>query len=125
MRSSGNWAMYFVSLQGHGDVLLAGLERRADGVQAGDEGRVAAHRVEDLGAHPGHDPHRDTTYAESVISTPNIGDSASSGPMQNGMTYMVRPRMQPRYRSVITDFISSGSIQLFVAPASASSPEQM
>ena len=37
-----------------------------------------------------------TTYAESVISTPNIGDSASSGPMQNGMTYMVRPRIEPR-----------------------------
>ena len=66
-----------------------------------------------------------TTYAESVISTPNIGDSASSGPMQNGMTYIVRPRMQPRYRSVMTDFISSGAIQLFVAPASASSREQM
>ena len=30
-----------------------------------------------------------TTYAESVISTPNIGASASSGPMQNGITYIV------------------------------------
>ena len=66
-----------------------------------------------------------TTYAESVISTPNIGFSASSGPMQNGMTYIVRPRMQPRYSSVMTDFISSGSIQLLVGPASASSSEQM
>ena len=37
-----------------------------------------------------------TTYGESVISTPNIGFGASSGPMQNGTTYMVRPRMQPR-----------------------------
>ena len=37
-----------------------------------------------------------TTYAESVISTPNIGASASSGPMQKGMTYIVRPRMLPR-----------------------------
>ena len=36
-----------------------------------------------------------TTYGESVSSTPNIGDSASSGPMQYGITYMVRPRMQP------------------------------
>ena len=37
-----------------------------------------------------------TTYAESVISTPSIGYSASSGPMQNGITYIVRPRMEPR-----------------------------
>ncbi len=37
-----------------------------------------------------------TTYSESVISTPSIGFSASSGPMQNGITYIVRPRMQPR-----------------------------
>ena len=66
-----------------------------------------------------------TTYAESVISTPNIGFSASSGPMQNGMTYIVRPRMQPRYRSVMIAFISAGSIQLLVGPASASSTEQM
>ena len=37
-----------------------------------------------------------TTYGLSVISTPNIGSSASSGPMQNGMTYIVRPRIDPR-----------------------------
>ena len=45
--------------------------------------------------------------------------------MQNGMTYIVRPRMHPRYSSVITAFISAGSIQLLVTPASASSTEQM
>ena len=66
-----------------------------------------------------------TTYSESVSSTPNIGFSASTGPMQNGMTYIVRPRMHPRYSSVMTDFISAGSIQLLVGPASASSTEQM
>src|SRR6476659_8343518 len=66
-----------------------------------------------------------TTYSESVISTPNIGFSASIGPMQNGMTYIVRPRMQPRHSSVMTDLISAGSIQLLGGPASASSTEQM
>ena len=45
--------------------------------------------------------------------------------MQNGMTYIVRPRMQPRYSSVIVRFISAGAIQLLVGPASASSTEQM
>src|SRR4051795_1119913 len=66
-----------------------------------------------------------TTYSESVISTPSMGFSAVSGPMQNGMTYMVRPRMHPRYNSVIVAFISAGSHQLLVTPASDSSNEQM
>ena len=35
------------------------------------------------------------TYAESVSSTPNIGFSASRCPITNGITYIVRPFMQP------------------------------
>lgn len=66
-----------------------------------------------------------TTYSESVISTPSFGSSAPSGPMQNGTTHMVRPRMQPRYRSVMMDRISVGSIQLLVGPAPLSSSVQM
>ncbi len=66
-----------------------------------------------------------TTYSESVISTPSIGFAAVVGPMQNGMTYIVRPRMHPRYSSPITAFISAGSHQLLVTPASDSSNEQM
>ena len=66
-----------------------------------------------------------TTYSESVISTPSLGSSAPSGPMQNGTTYMVRPRIQPRYNSVMVVRISSGAIQLLVGPASISRCEQM
>src|SRR6202041_3560917 len=66
-----------------------------------------------------------TTYSESVISTPSLGSSAPSGPMQNGTTHMVRPRMQPRYSSVMLDRISDGSIQLLVGPASISRSEQI
>src|SRR6185503_9113620 len=66
-----------------------------------------------------------TTYSESVISTPSLGSSAPSGPMQNGTTHMVLPRMEPRYRSVMIDRISAGSIQLFVGPASISRSEQI
>ena len=66
-----------------------------------------------------------TTYSESVISTPSFGSSAPRGPMQNGTTYMVRPRIHPRYNSVIVARISSGAIQLLVGPASASRSEQM
>ena len=38
---------------------------------------------------------------------------------------MVRPRIQPRYRSVITARIAAGAIQLLVGPASISRSEQM
>ena len=48
-----------------------------------------------------------------------------SGPMQNGTTYIVRPRMAPRNRSVRSERISSGSSQLFVGPASSCLSEQM
>src|SRR4051794_13870074 len=65
------------------------------------------------------------TYAESVISTPNIGCSASRWPITNGTTYIVRPVMQPAYSPRMMPFISSGSIQLLVGPASFSSTEQM
>ena len=48
-----------------------------------------------------------------------------SGPMQNGTTYIVRPRMQPSNSGCSVARISSGAIQLFVGPASASRSEQM
>ncbi|SHT42227.1 Uncharacterised protein [Mycobacteroides abscessus subsp. abscessus] len=66
-----------------------------------------------------------TTYSESVISTPSLGSSAPRGPMQNGTTHMVRPRMLPRYSSVMVARISVGSTQLLVGPASSSRSEQM
>ena len=36
------------------------------------------------------------TYSESVTCTPNLGSAASSGPMQNAITYIVRPAIAPR-----------------------------
>ena len=47
------------------------------------------------------------------------------GPMLKGMTYIVRPFMQPRNSSVSVAFISDGSRQLLVGPASISLAEQM
>ena len=65
------------------------------------------------------------TYGESVISTPSWEMLLPSGPMQNGMTYMVRPRMHPSKISARVPRISSGAIQLLVGPASCSLSEQM
>ena len=77
--------MYFVSLHGQAHVLLAGLQRRADRVQARDEVGVGS-SIRSRTSAPIRVMMRieATTYAESVISTPNIGCSASSGPIRTG-----------------------------------------
>src|ERR1700737_3275514 len=46
-----------------------------------------------------------------------IGES--SGPLLNGTTYIVRPRMQPANRPRRVSFISRGATQLLVGPASS------
>ena len=66
-----------------------------------------------------------TTYGESVTSMPYCVIGLPIGPIAKGMTYIVRPFMQPLYAFVIFFFISSGSIQWFVGPASISFFEQM
>ena len=48
-----------------------------------------------------------------------------SGPIENGMTYIVRPRIAPRVQVVELAAHLAGSRQLFVGPASASRSEQM
>ena len=60
-----------------------------------------------------------------MISTPMWAMGEPSGPIENGTTYMVRPRIEPWNRSVSVARISSGSRQLLVGPASSSFFEQM
>ena len=45
--------------------------------------------------------------------------------MQKGMTYIVRPCMQPLYRPFIVTLSSLGSIQWLVGPASSSLTDEM
>jgi hypothetical protein len=60
-----------------------------------------------------------------VISTPRALIGEPIGPMLNGTTYIVRPRMQPSNSSCRSARISVGSSQLLVGPASISFSEQM
>ena len=66
-----------------------------------------------------------TTYAESVISMPYLARGDSGLPMEKGITYMVRPAMQPSKILPNSSFISAGAFQWFVTPAPASSFAQM
>ena len=57
--------------------------------------------------------------------TPSRESGEPSGPIENGMTYIVRPRMAPAKRGASVSRMAVGSAQLLVGPASASSTEQM
>ncbi len=60
-----------------------------------------------------------------MISTPSWEIGEPSGPIENGTTYMVRPRIEPRKSSTSSAFIAAGSRQLLVGPASSAFSEQM
>ena len=56
-----------------------------------------------------------------MISTPQRAYGESIGPMQYGITYIVRPRMQPAKHESMRVFASAGAFQLLFGPASAGS----
>ena len=66
-----------------------------------------------------------TTYGESVISIPSLEMGPPTGPIEKGMTYIVRPRIAPSNRPPSTCRIEAGSRQLFVGPASCASSAPM
>ena len=66
-----------------------------------------------------------TTYGESVSCTPICDIGEPIGPMLNGSTYIVRPRMEPLNSSFSFRRISNGFSQLFVGPALSFDSEQM
>ena len=65
-----------------------------------------------------------TTYGLSDSSTPTCAIGEPSGPIENGTTYSVRPRIEPRNRPLSVSRISAGSIQLLVGPTSSREPRR-
>ena len=66
-----------------------------------------------------------TTYGESVSCTPIPDIGEPIGPMLNGSTYIVRPRIAPRKSCFSLRRITYGSSQLFVGPAASFESEQI
>ena len=60
-----------------------------------------------------------------MSSTPVLAISEPFGPMEKGITYIVRPRMHPEKSVPRVRRISAGSAQLLLGPASCWSREQM
>ena len=65
------------------------------------------------------------TYGLSVISTPICAIGLPIGPIENGTTYIVRPRIAPSNSASSVARISRGARQLLVGPASSSRSLQM
>src|ERR1035441_4543592 len=66
-----------------------------------------------------------TAYAESVSWTPICDMGEPMGPMENGITYIVLPPIEPRKSSFSFLRMTKGSSQLLVGPASSFESEQM
>ena len=66
-----------------------------------------------------------TTYGLSVISIPIWAMELPSGPIENGTTYIVRPRIEPSKRPCSVLRMAAGATQLLVGPASSSRSLQM
>src|SRR3954466_7671439 len=66
-----------------------------------------------------------TAYGESVSCTPICDIGEPIGPMLNGSTYMVRPRMHPRNSDFSLRRISKGFTQLLGGPALSFEREQI
>ena len=65
------------------------------------------------------------TYGLSDNSTPICAICEPNGPMENGTTYIVRPRIAPLNNGFKVARMSSGCIQLLVGPASSLFNEQI
>jgi len=106
------------------DVAAVGIQV-ADRVQPLDEGAVALDAGERLCPHPRHDAH----VQHDVRAVGDLDAAArvrrGQGPMQYGITYIVRPFMQPANNASTLRCASAGSIQLLFGPASSLSFVQM
>ncbi len=121
--------MYFVSLQGQGTSLRPGASGAPTLCTHGTN--LPSRPSTSSTARPMRVMMRmfTATYGLSDSSTPMWAIGDPSGPIENGTTYIVRPRMQPRNsaRSPVcrSSRICAGAIQLFVGPASSSRSLQM
>ncbi len=60
-----------------------------------------------------------------MTCTPMCERGPPTAPIENGTTYIVRPRIDPSKMRVIVPRISPGSAQLLVGPASSSRSDAM
>jgi hypothetical protein len=81
--------------------------------------------VEHRLAHAGHDAHVGDDIGRVGDLDADVGDGLPSGPMLNGITYIVRPRMQPLEQAGQLFLHLAGSSQLLLGPASSLFCEQM
>ena len=117
--------MYLVGLHGHGTSARSSRSGAPTECTAGTNGAPASTRSRTARPTRVITCMLTTTYGESVTWTPTCDRGPPTGPIENGTTYMVRPRMLPANTVSSSVRMADGSRQLFVGPASDSSTEQM
>jgi hypothetical protein len=128
-RDSGNCTMYLVVLHGHGTSSRRRPSASTSGIPT--ECRAGTNAPSSPSRSSTSVPVRvmtamlTTTYGESVSWTPSCEMAPPSGPIENGTTNIVRPRIEPAKTPRSSARISSGSRQLLVGPASSACAEQM
>src|SRR6516225_10596631 len=117
--------MYFVSLHGHGTSFSPAASGAPTLCTHGTNGPSSPSTS--YTARPMRVMMRmfTTTYGLSESSTPIWAMGEPSGPIENGTTYIVRPRIEPANRPSSVARISAGAIQLLVGPTSSLRGEQM
>ncbi len=111
---------------GPGDVLLAGGERRADGVHAGDDALdVFVDFGEDRRADAGHDAHVDDDVRRVSELDADLRHGRADGAHARTAARTWCGRACARERALQLRRISNGSSQLLVGPALSLEREQM
>ena len=117
--------MYFVGLHGHGTSSSPGPSGAPTECTAGTKSPSGPSRSSTGVPTRVMTRMLTTTYGESVTCTPSCEIGPPSGPIENGTTYMVRPRIEPANTPASSARMTCGSRQWLVGPASSGSTEQM
>jgi hypothetical protein len=118
--------MYLVvGLHGQRGSFWPGFLGCADRMHAGNEAAVGAEDREHGLAHAGHDAHVDHDVGAVADLDADLGDRRADRAHREGITYIVRPFMQPLKTPLRISRILAGSSQLLVGPASSFFSEQM
>src|SRR3954447_16578945 len=110
-RVSGKCTMYFSSLHGHAELASPSASGEPTVCRQGTKSPLSPSTSSAPLPMRVRTRTERATYAESVSCTPISEIGEPSGPMLNGTTYMVRPRIAPANLSCSRSRISAGSRQ--------------
>src|SRR5438093_2155435 len=108
-----------------GRVLLVGTDGSTDRMPSLYKIAVGTELLENFRSDASHDVHVCDDIRRIAYFNTHLGDGRTEGTIQYGMTYIVRPLMEPVKSSVSRRLIRVRSFQLLLGPASSWVLEQI